>query len=353
MKVLHVINNLGSGGAESMLINFFKELKATDGMFEILLLVDDKIAYKVPNNITISKLSKSNRRFSFIKLWQLYKFIKTNNFNIIHSHLFPSQYYVAFVKLFFLKKIKIITTEHSTSNSRQKNIFFRLIDKNIYKLYDKIIFISNGVAKSFQQIYPKQALKGVVINNGIPLDRFKPIKRISNKSDVFKIIMVARFSKQKDHKTLLKALFLIKDNYELNLVGEGEYLEKIKNLSNELGISNKVNFLGFRNDIATLYGNNDLFVLSSHWEGFGLVAVEAMASGIPAIVTDVPGLNEVVKDAGLLFEKGNSRELSEKIHHLMNNKELYNTLIQKGLKKAKEYDIKKLVNKTLNLYNKI
>lgn len=352
MKVLHVINNLGSGGAESMLINFFKELKTTDGIFEILLLVDDKIAYNVPNNITISKLSKSNKRFSFIKLWQLYKFIKINNFDLVHSHLFPSQYYVAFIKLFFIKKLKIITTEHSTSNSRQKNIFFRLIDKNIYKLYDKIIFISNGVAQSFQKIYPKQALKGVVINNGIPLGKFKPAKKISDKSDIFKIIMVARFSKQKDHETLLKALKLLSNNYTLTLVGEGKKLAKIKKLSKSLNIEDRVHFLGFRDDVAKLYQEHDIFVLSSFWEGFGLVVVEAMASGLPIIASNVTGLKEVVRNTGFLFEQGNEKKLAKHIKYIATKEAIKKELIRKGIEKSKLYSIEKLVSETLNLYKK-
>lgn len=352
MKILHVINNLGSGGAERMLINFFKELKKEDGYFEILLLIDNTISYKnIPPHIKITILSNSKKRISLKKAITLYRYIKNNSFDVVHSHLFPSQYYLSIIKLFLNKKIKLVTTEHNTTNSRRKFWLLKQIDKIVYTNYDKIIFISNGVKEQFNKDYPRLTKKGIIINNGIPLLDFFPSDKISPKKT--NIIMVARFSGQKDHNTLVKAMSLLDNQFTLSLVGEGEDLDKIKALTKELKLEKRVHFLGFRNDIAKLYRNHDIFVLSSNWEGFGLVAAEAMASGLPVIASNVNGLREVVQDTGLLFEQKNEKELAKLINKIATDETLSKKLITRGLETAKKYDIKKLVNTTISLYKNI
>jgi len=351
MKVLHVINNLGSGGAESMLLNFFKELNG-DNYFEILLLVDSKMAYDIPNNINIKILSKSNKRYSLKKLIALYKYIKKNKFTIVHSHLFPSQYYVFLVKLILGSKIKIVTTEHNTTNKRRNYWLLKQIDRIIYYSYDKIIFISNGVKNQFIKDFGYKKFKTIVLPNGIPLDKFYPkITKINSKKT--NIIMVARFDNQKDHDTLLKAMSYLDNDYVLNLAGIGTNKENIQKLVCHLGLENRVNFLGFRNDIANLYREHDIFVLSSNWEGFGLVVVEAMASGIPVITTNIEGVNEIVKNHGLLFSPKDAKELAKHVKNISKDDELRNNLIKNGIKRAKYFDIKTLVSNTLIMYKKL
>jgi len=352
MKVLHVINNLGSGGAESMLLNFVKEAKQLNQAHEILLLVNDKVSYDYNPDIKINILSESTSRYSIFKLFQLCKFIKKNNFDIIHSHLFPSQYYVALCKIILWKQIKIVTTEHNTTNNRRKYKLTKFLDKLIYNLYDQIIYISKSVKNQFINDFPKLSQKGIVIHNGIPLSIFNPIEK-PKVDNIFKLIMVASFTEQKDHLTLLKAMTLLDNKYHLSLVGEGIKMEYYKKFVIENNLNSRVSFLGFKKNINKLYNEHDVFILSSHWEGFGLVAVEAMASGLPVITSDVEGLKNVVENAGLLFKKNNPQDLANKIIALSTNPDLYQTLKERGIQKAKSYDIKNLVKKTIATYNKL
>lgn len=353
MRVLHIINNLGSGGAESMLINFFRELKNSKDYFEILLLIDDVIAYKnIPSHIKITVLSNSKKRYSIKKVVTLYRYIKKNSFDVVHSHLFPTQYYVFLSSLFLKKKPKLITTEHNTTNTRRKYWILKQIDKIVYRYYDHIIFISDGVAKQFENDFGNIINKGLVIKNGIPLDKFLPGKK-NHDPDNIKIIMVARFTKQKDHLTLLRCMKMLDDRFSLSLVGEGELKEESKKYVQTKKLENKVHFLGFRNDISTLYQEHDIFVLSSHWEGFGLVAIEAMASSLPVIASQVDGLSEVVKDAGLLFKPGDPEDLKKNILKIVSDHRLKSSMITSGLQRAKSYDIKSLVDKTIKLYKDI
>ena len=120
-------------------------------------------------------------------------------------------------------------------------------------------------------------------------------------------MMTGRFSKAKDHTTLVKSLKLLPYNYKLLLVGEGELKKNIEILIKKINLENRVIFLGFRNDIPELMKTVDINILSSNWEGFGLVAVEGMASGRPFIGSDVDGMNDVIRGGGILFEKGSEK----------------------------------------------
>jgi len=353
-KVLHIINNLGSGGAESMLLHFLQHAVSNEYFeFKILLLENNQISYDIPDNVIIDNLPFQTGRFSIKRIVYLFKYLKNNNFDIIHTHLFPTQYYVALMKLFF-KKTKFITTEHNTTNTRRKFYITRVLDKLVYKQYDRIIFISKGVKKQFTKDYQiKNCKKGIVLNNGIPLEKFYNRNKKKIDPNNIKLIMVARFDVQKDHETLLKALQLLPSNYTLSLVGEGPGMNRIKDLAKTLKIEPRISFLGFRKDIPKLYKKHDIFILSSNWEGFGLVAIEAMAAGLPVIASDVPGLKEIVKDAGIIFTPKDFKSLAENILNVSNNQVLYDNLRKKGLDKAKQYDIKSLVEKTLNLYNSV
>ncbi len=351
MKILHIINNLGSGGAESMLVNFLKYSK-NKADIDLLLIVDDKIVYNLPENIKIFTLQPKGKRYSLKKLYRLFKLIRKENYDIVHAHLFPTQYYLALIKIFLPKKIKLVTTEHNTTNNRRQFFITKIIDYLLYSFYDHIVFISEGVKKQFEKDFNFKKFKGSVINNGISLENFKP-KISKNEKDIIKLLMVARFSKQKDHITLLKAFRLLNNKYELSLVGEGEKMGEIINYVEELNLSERVHFLGFQRNIPKIYSEHDIFILSSNWEGFGLVAVEAMASGLPVIASDTEGLNEVVKDAGILFPKKDHIKLAYEIERVAHDNKLYNELTNKGILRSKNYDIKTLVEKTLNLYKHI
>ena len=92
-------------------------------------------------------------------------------------------------------------------------------------------------------------------------------------------------------------------NFKLILVGEGPLKNSSQMLVQELCLKDRVFFLGNRDDVERIFKTADLSVLSSHWEGFGLVAVEGMAAGKPVIASNVSGLSEIVSGAGVLFEK--------------------------------------------------
>lgn len=359
VKVLHLINNLGSGGAEKLLEDLIPLMNKMENVEADILLLTDK------NNVFYDSLISKGVKVDVIKYRNMYdprnifeikKYIINGGYEMVCSHIFPTQYWVALSRLFLgNKRVKFITTEHSTHNRRREKFYFKFIDKFIYSQYDLIISITQKTRDNLiNWIDPKHKKldKHIVIENGVDIKKIKqalPYKKselIEGINENTKLVcMVARFSRAKDQPTLIRAISKLPENIHLVLVGEGPLISNNKKLANELGISDRVHFLGFRKDIPRILNTVDIIVLSSHWEGFGLAAVEGMAAGKPVLVSDVEGLVEVVKGAGILFEKGNEMELRKKILHILENQELHEEISLRCLERSKNYDIGKIVNK--------
>lgn len=240
LKILHIINNLGSGGAEKLIeeslpiLNNFQGIKA-----DVLLLTDDKNVFDKTLKLKGIKVDviKFHSIYNPLNILEIKKYIKKNNYDIVHAHLFPTQYWVAIAsKLMFRNRPKFITTEHSTHNRRRDKFYFRFIDKYIYSSYDLIISISQKTQENLVYwLRPKanQLKKFIVIENGINIDKFRnaiPYKKEelnpSFTEETKLICMVGRFSEQKDQATLIKAMKYLPEDIHLLLVGEGPLRKK-------------------------------------------------------------------------------------------------------------------------------
>lgn len=111
--------------------------------------------------------------------------------------------------------------------------------------------------------------------------------------------------------------------------------------------------MGVRDDVPGLLKSASIAVMSSHWEGFGLAAAEAMAAGMPVIASDVDGLSEVVQGAGVLFEHGNERQLAHKILQLESDRGLYDRVAARCMERAAGFDIAQMVRGYDRLYRSL
>ncbi|WCM14577.1 glycosyltransferase [Priestia filamentosa] len=364
MKILHVINSLSSGGAEKLIEDSLPLMNRIEGIeVEVLLLTNHKNVFDKGlrnNNIKISVLPK-NRIRSLRNIYDIRQQIIKGRYDIVHAHLFPSNYWVSLACMLFINnRPKLVVTEHNTHNRRRNKKYFKYIDKFIYSSFDKIISISEKTQENLiLWINPSEEnqKRFTVVDNGVNLQRFFDAKPY-NKSEInlqfdenVKLVcMTGRFTQQKDQNTLIKAIKNLPQNVHLLLIGEGELKKQNEELAKNLGVSNRVHFMGFRNDVDRILCSCEIVALSSHWEGFGLAAVEGMAVGKPLIASNVSGLKEVVNNYGMLFEKGNVKEVTNLISKLLKDENLYNELSKKSLIRAQHYDIKVMVNKYINVY---
>lgn len=353
MKILQIINNLTSGGAEKLLKDLCLELKYDRYKCDILLLFDIDNVYVnelKKNNISVTVLGRC--RYSILYFFKIRSFIKKGKYDVIHTHLFPTQYYVPLSLIGLHKRFKLVTTEHSTYNKRRKVWFLRKFEKRIYTMYDSIICVSDESAIQLSK-HIQNKDKIVVIPNGVPLKKIYNARPsndpLFDKGKIY-LIVIGRFVQEKQQETVIKALPELDKNIHLVLVGEGKLKDKNIALSKTLEVSDRIHFLGYRPDVPSLLKSSDIVVIPSAWEGFGLVAVEGMAAGKPVIASSVKGLKEIVENTGLLFQPGNSKDLAMKINKLISDTELYNEIVMKSKDVVKKYDVKQMVRKYLRVY---
>ncbi|MBK3497124.1 glycosyltransferase family 4 protein [Viridibacillus sp. YIM B01967] len=338
-----------------MLVDIIREMQQREINCEVVVLTKK-------NNFFGDKLAKLNVKIHYSSSEKIYSFknivfiksiIKNKEYNIIHTHLFAPQLFTSIASKLCFRKIPLITTEHSTSNKRRDMKVLFLLDRWMYKQYDQIIAISTATKDNLSRYLPETYSKIIVIENGIDFKQYEeatPIDRnliISDIQDNDKIIlMVAAMREQKDPETLIRASELLPSHYHILFVGEGEYFASVKAYAKKYSEQN-IHFLGSRSDVPNIMKSVDVFVLSSKYEGFGLVTVEAMASGLPVLASDIPGLREVVQEVGgEVFEAGNEKVLAQKIQRII-SRGIYN---KDYSKKIKKFTIEHTVAKYIQLY---
>lgn len=350
MRILHVINTLGIGGAQRLLSDIISLEKRTGNEIGVLVLKNEDII--IDNNIK-SHVDKFislgiNHIYSPLVPLRIRKYLK--GWDIVHVHLFPSLYWCVLASIGITAKL--VYTEHSTNNKRRNYSFFRPIEKFVYGRYNAIVSISQQTQENLKLWLnpPRRNFdKFVIIENGIDLEKFYNSSLKSKKE----ILMVSRFAEMKDQATLIKAMEYVKPGFQLILVGDGPNRSFCEEIAKKKGVANRVTFLGTCNNISALVKRSFIGVQSSKWEGFGLTAVEFMAAGKPVICSNVPGLANVVGDAGLMFNVGNEIELARHINFLIDNPDKYSEYSYLSINKAKQYSIHKTIHEYNKLYSKL
>ena len=363
MKVLHFITSLRTGGAERLVAALAQLMSVAGDEVEVLLM--DGAQTLLKNEMDLSRipvfaLSKGWRamRNPFL-IFKLIRFLRKGKYDIVHTHNTSCQLMAAVSSLFV--PLSLVTTEHNTTNKRRTYRAFKPIDRWMYGRYLRIVCVGKETESALLDYLPLLSGKTITIANGIDLDLFHlaiPDKDISATKGI-KILMIAAFRAQKDHACLIRAIRLLPDVYHLFLAGGAETPEDektllaCKDLVQTEGLASRVFFLGVRNDISSLLAACNVAVLSSHYEGLSLSAVECMASGKAFIASDVDGLRTLVSGAGLLFPPGDSEKLSGLIRQVCENPTLAREIGTRCQERARQYDISETARRYREEYNRI
>lgn len=309
---------------------------------------------QLPDYVNVHKLHFKS--FTDFKSWfQTYSLVKKIRPNVIWSHLYFSNTVFRILKLFFWN-IKIIINEHNTYVGR-KNIYQR-INYLLSKLTYKIVAVSDSVKDYVVKTEGIDVDKIDVIPNGINIDRFErgvgSLDQVKSGLGFVEedrlIISVGQLIRQKNHRLLVEAFssFVKKyPNYRLVIAGEGTLKGELDEQIISLQLEDKVKLLGIRKDLGSLYQVSDFFVLPSKFEGFGIVAIEAMASGLPVISSRVAGPDAFIKDNenGLFFDL-TAEDLLRKMELLAERDVVtVKNMTASARATAKEFDIKMITQK--------
>ena len=294
MKVLQVSMGERFGGIERLEFNFLKYINK-----------NIKFDFLTPNNIPFNEykqeienlggnvynlnVSRHNRKGKIVYAHRLYKFLKNNQYDIVHinSSVFFFSFYVALISK-LCKNGKIVVHVHSLPRvNKLKRLLIKILFPLYFKITDEYLACSKKAGEAF---FSKKYMNKVrILKNGIEVERFKFDK---NTRDEYRKKLnlgnnvvygnIGRFEKEKNHLFLIDIFYEIqkhKKNSKLLLVGEGNLKKQIEEKVKRLKITDKVIFLGFRKDIDEILNCMDVFILPSISEGLGISAIEAQTNG--------------------------------------------------------------------------
>lgn len=363
MKILQVINSFHTGGAQKLLADSLIKYKEAGLDVDVFVLNGEKThLYSSVQNLPGVTIHSSNSNLSFYNprhIWQLRKIMK--HYDVIHVHLFPILFWASLANMLLGGRNSrrcLIYTEHSTDNKRRKSLFFRTLDRFIYRQFSYLVTISAKAADNLQKHLGKRFTNIFVILNGVDVSVYENAIAYQKEelgfqdSDIL-LIQVSSLRYPKDQATVIKALAKLENkSVHLLLAGEGPMKLELQTLTEKLGLTPRVHFMGVRSDVPSLLKTADFVILSSEYEGLSLASVEGMASGKPFLATNVPGLQEVVQDAGILFDYADEHQLKNNIEMLLRDPALKRKTIQACQEKARMYDIQGMIDKYISLYRR-
>ncbi len=367
MKIMQIIGGTETGGSRNHLITLSKELLNKGIKVEIICLTDDIIAKTAREHDISVKIFPMKNIFDLRVIKQLNKYIKKSKPHIIHTHGFRANFIGRLANIG--DDTPVITTVHSSMyydySNRAKKIFYHRIDKLTRPLTNKYIAVSEALKKELEG-------DGISCNriemvyNGLSLDfplnkEVTPYIReeLGIESDVPLLISIGRLESVKNHKMLLDIFATLKQNnikYHGLIVGDGSLLTELKEISKSLNIDDRVHFLGFREDIYELLTESDLFLLTSTMEGFGVTLLEAMAAHTPVVVTEVGGMQEIVKLAnnGYVVPVDDIVQFVARVEAILAQPELEAKLAENGYKSLlKHFTADRFVDNTIEVYKQV
>lgn len=368
-KVLFLINTLGGGGAERVLVNLVNKLDRkkyeitvetmfSGGVNQNDLLPDIKYINKnAPCFRGISKLYK------FIPARLLYAFfIGSTKYDIVISYMHgaPAKVISGCPDM----KIKKVVWLHNGDMINSNFFGFWLAKKsaiNAYRCYDAIVGVSKSVISSFER-YTGIKEKLRVIYNTNDIDSIKAQAKMSPKLPFIKrgllLTTVGRVDNSKGYDRLIPIAKKMHDNglkFDLVIVGTGRDYAKLSQMIIDLGAEDYIHMLGFRKNPYSVIAASDLFVSSSRFEGLSTVISEAIILGIPVISTDVSGAKEVLgenNEYGLVVEN-NDVALYKGLSELMSNLTLLNNYRIKARERSSFFDPNRTVRQAEDLLDSI
>lgn len=333
IKVLHVINSLAVGGAETLLVNTLSVggLQQYTDNIVVYFNKTSPLQERIEKNIKVYCLQYRNFFHLPMVLIQLRKIIKDNNIDIIHSHLNPAGFYTHLVCPVNVPQVHTLHINYSTDRETGRLKVF--LEKYLYftKKNCNIIFLSDSVKDDFLNTVLFKG-KYFVLNNFISDSFFSAKdKEYSHDNVSLRLVAAARLSPVKNFEYLID-IFTHLRNREiyLDIYGTGN-IEKYNKLIQEKDV--KIRMMGQSSDMSKVLPDYDLFILPSKNEGFPLSVFEAMAFGVPLMLSNIAPVRSIVKENALYFDLDAEKSVADILISILEKRTDINVMA----KKAKSY----------------
>lgn len=304
-------------------------------------------------------LSESN----FVAYKKLKKLIIEEKYNLIHTHTPVAS---ACVRLACrkMKDVKVVYTAHGFhfyKGAPLKNwLIYFFIEKWLSRYTDMIITINKEDYLRAKKLFKAKRIEyipGIGFDTSrlmVTVDKSKKRKELGIPEDSFIILSIGELNKNKNHQVVIKAIakLNIPDIYYL-VCGNGAMKDYLRKMTKELAIEKKVKLLGYRYDIAEILKCADVFAFPSFREGLSVALMEAMASGLPIVCSNIRGNSDLVEDklGGFLVEPYNVNGFSNAIEVLYNSKELRKRFGNYNVKSISKYSIENVIKEMKILYS--
>lgn len=349
MNIVHIVYGLSNGGIETMLVNIthFQSLEGHDVHIVIINdIIEPSLLSRISPTIRVHQVGRRQGSKNPLPVLKFNQIVYRLHPDIIHLHSASISKYIFIPGM----KKKMCVTLHGLCNDENT--------KGI-KSAGRVFSISESVRKD---LFEKFGLDSKTIYNGI--DTEKIVSRVNEKlndCDDVKIVQVARLVHEiKGQDVLIKAIAKLKEDnrrVKLTIIGEGPSMEYLQELAGELGVSDCVEFLGNKTQdfVLSHLSDYDIYVHPSRKEGFGLAVAEAMAAGLPVVVSDNNGPMEVIDNGryGFSFKDDNADECAKQIAYVIDHYPSKSDLEAIRTIVKDKYEVRRTAQRYLDEYSRI
>ena len=343
IRVLHFVTGGFSGGATQVAVQLVRAARDSDAIEPLLVLRRKR---QTPA-ARLEELQRDGVPMAVVPGWShaatilaLVRLCRQFRPDVLVAHGFSEHLWGRYAGL-LAKVPHLVHVEH---NTRERYTRWRLLQSRwLARRTDRIVGCSEGVRLALLEMgMPPE--RTVAIPNGIRLEPFTEADAHPWRDRVPGIVMVARFSKQKDHATLLHALALLRQRglrVPLQLAGGGKDLHRapLERLAGQLGVADQVEFPGVVRDVPQRLMQHQVCVLSTHYEGMPLALLEGMAAGCAVVGSAVPGVREVIEDGvnGVLVPESDPEALASALEDLLRDSSRAAALAARARRTALEH----------------
>lgn len=351
--ILHIIDSLGRGGAESLLI---KANILIPGYRHIVVYLDGpNLGMELAQDVSFFCLHFKGWLSLPRAIFKLRKLIRQEKIQTVHSHLF---YSTIIARLACPKSIRLVSTYHSLlydpRNTAQYSWKLLLLDRLTYRRHNYLLFVSKAVQ---ELICRKIGVRGnyEILYNYVEEKFYAEIKNQNTLlPSQLRLVMLGNLRPEKNYSLVIQALAQISsNNVTLDIYGEGSQRKLLKDLIGEYGLEQNIKLKGRADQPDQILPHYDLYVASSKFEGFGIALTEAMASGLPCLVSDIPTHREIASDSVVYFNSERPESLAEKINQILTGSLALEEYKKQSRGHVKSYNKVLYLNKLEEIYRKL
>lgn len=357
--ILFVTSNLSGGGGERVLVNIINRLDRTRFQPHLALYQKEGVFLReLAPDVPVYEIQPTGYGFlhrNWVRMRAMKRLCNQLRPALVMSVLWQVNIVTILTDTLFGLGCPVVVNEQTAlkmglRSKWQRHIFWPLAHR-VYKRAAKVIAVSSGIASELQETLSLSPDKFQVIHNPITLDEIRDQSSLSSVSLSMihpRLVAVGRLARPKNYPLLLRATSRVvrEKPVSLYILGEGSERSCLEKLIRDLGLHPVVCLLGFQRNPYAYMRQADVFVLSSDYEGFGNVIVEAMALGIPVIATDCPyGPREILAGGkyGVLVPPGDEQALADAILSLLRDPDARRRLGAEAKKRAEEFSVEKIV----------